>query len=105
MKGTVPGRMMLEKIFTLEAEKLRATRMKRASLVLTPDWVLLRIAEAAAPERLPNQQRGDERAAADRQALVLEVEPCEARASAPATRGQFEICRNGHEQPDAATTL
>src|SRR5262245_42453558 len=25
MKGTVPGRMMLEKIFTLEAQKLRAT--------------------------------------------------------------------------------
>src|SRR5262252_11138406 len=47
MKGTVPGRMMLEKIFTLEAEKLRATRMKRASLVLTPDWVLMRIGMTA----------------------------------------------------------
>src|SRR5262245_20210947 len=165
MKGTVPGRMMLEKIFTLEAEKLRATRMKRASLVLTPDWVLMRIGmtaprktsepernrqrkcravaqdefgcadlnvvpevaivaqlpaclrdlrgggdeqridEAAAPERFPKQQHGDERAAADHQALVLEVEACEARASALAMRGQFGICRNGHEQPDAATAL
>src|SRR6516165_4246443 len=47
MKGTVPGRMMLEKIFSLEAEKLRATRMKRASLVLTPDWVLMRIGMTA----------------------------------------------------------
>src|SRR5215468_10219872 len=46
-EGTVPGRMMLEKIFTLEAEKLRATRMKRASLVLTPDWVLMRIGMTA----------------------------------------------------------
>src|SRR6202030_4590362 len=58
-----------------------------------------RIDEATAPERLPNQQNGNERAAADRQALVLEVEPCEARTSALAMRGRFEVCRNGHEQP------
>ena len=41
MNGTVPGRTMLERIFNREAEKLRATRMKRASLVFTPDWVLI----------------------------------------------------------------
>src|SRR5262249_47311260 len=64
-----------------------------------------RIDEAAAPERLPKQQHGDERAGADRKALVLEVEPCEARASALAMRGQFEICGSGHEQPDATTAL
>ena len=34
--------MMLEKILNLEAEKLRATRMKRASLAFTPDWALMR---------------------------------------------------------------
>src|SRR5262245_15766332 len=64
-----------------------------------------RIDEAAAPERLPKQQHGDERAAADHEALVLEVEPREARAPALAMRGQFEVCRNGHEQPDATTAL
>src|SRR5215813_13128548 len=64
-----------------------------------------RIDEAAAPERLPKQQHGDERAAADHEALVLEVEPCEALAPALAMRGQFEVCRNGHEQPDATTAL
>ena len=47
MNGTVPGRMMLEKILSCEAEKLRATRMKRASLVFTPDWVLIRIGMTA----------------------------------------------------------
>jgi hypothetical protein len=58
-----------------------------------------RIDETTAPERLPNQQHGNERAAADRQTLVVEVEPRETGASAPAIRGQFEVCRNGHEQP------
>ena len=38
---------MLEKILSREAEKLRATRMKRASLVFTPDWVLIRIGMTA----------------------------------------------------------
>src|SRR5262249_56161335 len=47
VEGAVAGRMMLEKIFILEAEKLRATWMKRASLVLTPDWVLMRIGMTA----------------------------------------------------------
>ena len=47
MNGTVPGRMMLEKILSFEAEKLRATRMKRASLVFTPAWVLMRIGMTA----------------------------------------------------------
>jgi len=58
-----------------------------------------RIDETATSERLPNQQYGNERAAADRQALVLEVEPRESGAWALAMRDQFEVCRNSHEQP------
>src|SRR6266404_3639946 len=46
-EGHGAGQDDARKIFTLEAEKLRATRMKRASLVLTPDWVLMRIGMTA----------------------------------------------------------
>ena len=47
MNGTVPGRMMLTSIFSSDAPKLRATFRNRASLVFTPDWVLMMIGMTA----------------------------------------------------------
>src|SRR5947207_7418474 len=43
MNGTVPGTMILTNTFSSDAPKLRATLRNLASLVLTPDWVLMRI--------------------------------------------------------------
>ena len=39
------------------------------------------------------------------EALVLEVEPRQTGAWALAMRGQFEVCRNSHEQPGCGDPL